>query len=123
MKRYLVEFTLGMAGYAVLLVVSLRLLAHGVQDPGLRIAITLMPMLSTIFICRAVMRQLRRMDELQRKIQFDAFALAFIGTALLTFSYGFLENVGFPKLSMFFVWPILAALWVIGTAIGHLRYR
>ena len=123
MKRYLVEFTLGMAGYVVLLVVSLRLLAHGVQDPGLRIAITLMPMLSTIFICRAVMRQLRRMDELQRKIQFDAFALAFIGTALLTFSYGFLENVGFPKLSMFFVWPILAALWVIGTAIGHLRYR
>jgi hypothetical protein len=62
------------------------------------------------------------MDELQRKLQFEALALAFAGTALLTFGYGFLEGVGLPRLSMFVVWPLMAALWVVGVFIGRVRY-
>ena len=63
-----------------------------------------------------------RLDELQRRIQFEAIAFAFAGTALLTFSYGFVENVGFPHLSWFFVWPIMAILWIIGLGIATRRY-
>ena len=123
MKRYLVEFGASLALYIVLLVVSLRLLAHGVQPQGARIVVSLLPMLAGLPLCVAVVRRLGRIDELQRKIQLEALALAFTGTALLTFGYGFLENAGLPRLTMFVVWPLMAALWVLGLALGHLRYR
>ena len=51
-----------------------------------------------------------------------AGALQAFGTALLTFTYGFLETTGFPKLSMFFVWPLMGAFWVIGCVLGLRRY-
>jgi hypothetical protein len=66
---------------------------------------------------------MRRMDELQMRIQFEALGFAFAGTAILTFSYGFLEGLGYPKLSMFMVWPILAVLWVVGLVLARRRYQ
>lgn len=123
MKRHLVEFSLAMAGYAIVLALSLQLLAHGITPPVLRIAVSLAPMIPLLLLCAAILRGLRRLDEMQRKVQLEAFALAFAGTALLTFSYGFLENAGFPRLSMFTVWPLMAAFWILGVFIGRLRYR
>jgi hypothetical protein len=70
-----------------------------------------------------VFRSIRHLDEMQRKLQFEAIALAFVGTALITFGYGFLEDEGFPKLTMFVVWPLMATLWVIGVMLGRLRFR
>jgi hypothetical protein len=63
------------------------------------------------------------MDELQRKIQLEAVVFGFCGTALLTFSYGFLENAGFPHLNWIWIFPLMAALWGLGQAIAARRYR
>ncbi|HAY49934.1 MAG: hypothetical protein CMO04_03105 [Thalassospira sp.] len=85
--------------------------------------ISLLPMLPAIFICAVIVRTIRQMDEMQRKLQFEALAMAFAGTALITFGYGFLEGSGLPKVSMFVVWPIMAVLWFIGVMIGRIRFR
>jgi len=122
-RRYLLEFGAGMAGYGVVLAASIYLLKTGSPDAPMREILSLLPMLPALAICWAVIRQLRRMDELQRKMQFEALGLAFAATALVTFSYGFLEGVGFPRISMFVVWPVMAVFWLIGTLISHLRYR
>jgi hypothetical protein len=42
---------------------------------------------------------------------------------ILTFSYGFLEGLGYPRLSTFLVWPVLAVLWIAGHALARRRYR
>ena len=76
----------------------------------------------TVALALVVIRYLRRLDEMARRIHLEALALAFVGTALLTFTYGFLETTGFPKLSMFFVWPLMGAFWVIGCVLGLRRY-
>lgn len=123
MKRFLIEFGLGMAAYAIFLIVSLRLLVGGIDDQVLRTAVSLLPIIPCGLICWAIVRQLRHIDEMQRTIQIEALAIAFAATALLTFSYGFLENVGFPKLSMFAVWPLMSTFWVIGLLITQSRYR
>ena len=112
-----------LAAYAVILVLSIRALAYVNGPEGLRIAITLAPMIPALVVAAVILRTLNRIDEFQRKLQLDAFAMAFAGTALITFSYGFLENVGFAKLSMFVVWPLMASLWICGLVIGHLRHR
>ena len=71
----------------------------------------------------AIMRGLWRMDELQRRIQFDAIAISFLGTALLTFGWGFAEGAGVPRLQAFMVWPIMGTLWCAGLLIARHRYR
>lgn len=120
--RGFVFLTFGLLAYTAALFLSNVALARGIEGEALRIAIVLSPMLPAAFVCGAVVYSIRSLDELQRKLQFEALALAFAGTALLTFSYGFLEGLGFPKLSMFVVWPLMATLWVIGVLWGRLRF-
>lgn len=120
--RYLWEFGNAMVAYVVVMVASITLLVTVDAGPILRSLISLLPIIPGLTICWVVVRQLRRVDELQRKIQFEAMGLAFAATAITSFSYGFLENVGFPKLSMFAVWPLMAGFWIIGHIISTRRY-
>ncbi len=123
MKRYFTELGLSFAAYAILLVVSLVVLDHGVKSNALGIIISLSPMLAFSAVCWVILRQIKRLDELQRKIQIEAIGISMLGTAFLTFAYGFLENVGFPTLSMFVVWPLMAVLWVLALVITQWRYK
>lgn len=109
--------------YALVLALSLRVLARGVDNQILATALSLSPMVPGILLCIAIVRLNRRQDERHRQIQLEAITIAFVGTALITFSYGFLENVGFPRLSAFAVWPLMATLWMLGGLVSGLRYR
>jgi hypothetical protein len=60
---------------------------------------------------------------MQRRIQFDAIAFAAGATAILTFTWGLLENAGFPHLSLIWVLPLMAALWGIAAGVSAARYR
>jgi hypothetical protein len=80
-------------------------------------------MIAAAWCCWAILRQLRRMDEFQLRVQLEALAFAFAGTALLTFGYGFLEVAGYRLISMFFVWPLMAVLWEIGLLLARRRYQ
>ncbi|MBN3723362.1 hypothetical protein [Burkholderia sp. Ac-20379] len=116
--------TAAILAYVVLLALSVYCLQAGIVESGYaRILVALSPMLAGLGICWVVVRNLRNVDELVRRIQLEALAIAFAGTALLTFSYGFLENVGFPKLSLFVVWPVMGALWIVSSILCARRYR
>lgn len=121
--RELLALLIGLTAYVAMLFLSQRLLAHGIEGRAAHILVSLSPMLPAVFICGVVVRSIRHLDEMQRKLQFEALALAFAGTALITFGYGFLEGAGFPKLSMFIVWPLMATIWFIGVMVGRLRFR
>ncbi|WP_176473850.1 hypothetical protein [Actibacterium ureilyticum] len=112
----------GLLAYTGALFATNALLSAGIDSKPLRILVALGPMLPAAFICGVVIHSIHNLDELQRKLQFEALALSFAGTALLTFGYGFLEGLGFPKISMFAVWPLMATLWVVGVLIGRWRF-
>ena len=122
-KQYLKELTATLVVYGVLLIGSIELLTHVDVARPWRDVIALSPMLPAATMAWVILRELRRMDELQRRIQLEALGFSFAGTAVLTFSYGFLEGLGYPKLSMFTVWPILATLWVVGLVLARRRYQ
>ncbi|OIQ31815.1 MAG: hypothetical protein BM562_06525 [Alphaproteobacteria bacterium MedPE-SWcel] len=121
--RGMTALLIGFIAYAGLLVVSKMLFAHGIETRVMRILVSLSPMLAVVFICGVIIWSIRHMDEMQRKLQFEALALAVAGTALITFGYGFLEGAGLPRLSMFVVMPLIATLWFIGVMLGRLRFR
>ncbi|MDQ6919374.1 MAG: hypothetical protein M3Z98_08450, partial [Candidatus Dormibacteraeota bacterium] len=105
---YYTEFAAALLAYGVLLAVSLLSLKSLSHDSGWRIPIALLPMLPAAGVVVAVVRQLGRVDELQRQQLLESLAIAFAGTALVTFGYGFLENVGFPLICWFLFFNLIA---------------
>ncbi len=122
-KQYVKELVTTLVVYGAMLVGSIELLTHVDVARPWRDLIALCPMLPAAAMAWIVLRELRRMDELQRRIQLEALGFSFAGTAILTFSYGFLEGLGYPRLSMFTVWPILGVLWSIGVVLARRRYQ
>ncbi len=124
-SKYRLGLVLWVVAYAVLLVVSIEVLDRNVVT-GLpfRVVVALIPMLPAFGILVITMQTYRRSDELERKIVAEGIMFAFGSTAIITFSYGFLQRfVGAPDVSYFCVWPILGATWLIGTQLARYRYR
>ena len=100
------------AVYAILLIGSIWLVNNFLEASPLRFVIVLIPMIPVLFTIRAMVNYLTNTDEMEREIQLKSLAISLAGTAFITFTYGFLEGVGLPKISMFFVWPIIAIIWI-----------
>lgn len=121
-RRYFKELGFSMALYAVLLAGALRL-SLDMQPGALRTVVLLTPMLAFLLALRAVVRAVRQSDEFIRKTTLEHLAIAAAVTAGVTFTYGFLEIAGFPKLSMFVVWPLMGGVWAFTTIVDTLRHR
>ena len=110
--RYLLEFFGTLALYTLVLVVSIdvgRPMPKGI----VRTLILVSPMVPTLLMIAVMVRQIRRADEYMRLQALENIAIAAGVTAGWTFTYGFLENAGFPLLSMFNVWPVMGFVWAI----------
>ncbi len=121
-RQYRREFFSAMAAYVVVVIVSISLINISPSNAWWRIPLALLPVIPAIFGIIAYMRFVGRIDELQRRIQFEGLAFGFGVAGILTFSYGFLENVGFPHINLLWVFPLMIALWGIGTGIAARRY-
>ncbi|WP_266157465.1 hypothetical protein [Dyella silvatica] len=107
--------------YAVILSASLWYDAHH-MDSIWRYPVAVLPIIPLIFIARASVQRIARLDELHQRIQFNALAMTVLVTALITLTYGFLEHVGLPHISVVWVWPLMAAVWGICTGVTRRRY-
>jgi len=121
-RAYVIEFGGAMGAYAVVLVVAITII-NANPHAGWRAVVALAPVIPAGFAVLAFVRFLRRMDELQRRIQLEAIGLSFAVSGILTFAYGFLELVGFPHLSVIWVFPGMIMLWGLGAAVASRRYQ
>ena len=124
-KRYLREFIYSMIAYVITLVVSLLALGRFADYPlnPARVIAALAPVVPIIFMILSFLKYLNGIDELQQRIQLLAIGFAAGVTSLLTFSYGFLEGVGFPPISLLWVFPVMILLWGLGLAFISRRYK
>lgn len=105
-RVYYRELGGALAVYGVLLVGAIRF--GRPMDAGVaRTLVLLTPMLGFGLAIWAIARHLNRIDEYMRKYMLEAVAIAAAITCGLTFTYGFLETAGFPRLSMFTVWMVM----------------
>jgi hypothetical protein len=113
-RKYNLELAGAFALYAAVLTASI--VYAGPMPPGTaRTLLLLSPMLPTLLVGWVIFRQFRRMDEFVRLRSLENMAVANSLVALAAFSYGFLENAGFPKISMFWVWGAMGAIWALVT--------
>ena len=111
-RAYRRELGLSMSLYVVLLFGAIKF-GRPMPDGALRTAVLLTPMIGFGLAIWAIARHLRRIDEYMRQTMLETFAIGAAITAAVTFSYGFLETAGFPKISMFSVWLIMGASWAL----------
>lgn len=117
MKRYYKEFFISMGTYVIALIASTLAIKNFDFPMAAQAIISLIPVIPIIFVIIAILRALRDSDELHQLIQLNAVTFSAIATGLLTFSYGFLENIGFPKFPTLWIFPIMFFFW--GGSLGY----
>lgn len=121
-RRYVLEFSAAMlVHFAVVTAAGRWLRTHA--ESGWRVPVALAPVVPFLLAGWAFLRLFRRVDELHRRMQVEALAFAFGGTALCVITYGFLETAGFPLVSVWWVWVVMALLWFVGLRLAARRYR
>ena len=121
-KEFSRDMAIGMVAYVLILFASIYYVKAHPGDP-MRFAVALLPMLPLVFVARATVRRLTRLDELQRQIQYASLAVTVLATALITLTYGFLENVGMPHVNVLWVWPLMGAIWGISAFVAARYYQ
>ncbi|MBP7961687.1 MAG: hypothetical protein KBG20_12850 [Caldilineaceae bacterium] len=122
-RRYMRQFIPAMIAYSIVLVAAMWLLDRLGDGSLWRIPVAVLPMIPIGFALRAYLIFLNGADELQRRIQLNGFAFAAGATGMVTLTYGFLENAGFPMLSWVWIFPMIIAFWGIGSAFAERRYK
>jgi len=103
------ELLLLLGLFALALVVAHR---YGWPLPSgpTKTVLVLCPILPFLLMIVVLLRAYQRADEYWRQQILQNWAITAGITGVWTFSYGFLENLGFPRLSMFTVWPDMGAI-------------
>ncbi len=97
--------------------------------PALKVVVTLLPVLPGLLYLRNGLKLMRAMDELQRRIQFEAWLFAAIGTVVVSAMVNVLNANGivwekFPHgLEIGGTYLVMFFLWCIGTSIANRRYQ
>jgi hypothetical protein len=123
MRRYMKELFSAMAAYTIILITSPTVLKNYEFTKFWQIVISLSPAIPVAFVILAIMRLLKDSDEMQQRVQLLATSFSAALTGLITFSYGFLENIGFPKFPTFFIFPMLIAIWGISLGYFSRKYQ
>jgi hypothetical protein len=124
-RHYLREFIYSMIAYILTLSLSLIGLGYLGDYPlnAARVVVALAPVIPIGFMIFAFLKYLKGIDELQQRIQLQAIGFAAVTTSLLTFSYGFLEGVGFLRVSLLWVFPVMILLWGLGLVFISRKYQ
>jgi len=112
--RYRRELSSALLAYIGVLVGSIWL-AKPMEDGLVRTLVLVTPVVPLLLAVWAIARHFGRMDEFLRLRSLEGLAVAAGITAALSFTYGFLEGAGFPKLSMFWVWGVMGVSWALYT--------
>lgn len=121
-RQYQRQFLLAGLGYLLVLPFSIWLLKT-IDFGALEFAVVLSPVVPIIWGVRVSLRLLELMDELQQRIQLIALGFAAIVTGLVTFAYGFLEGIGWPRVELIWVLPLMIILWGVGKKFAERRYK
>ncbi len=123
MNRRLVAFVAALVAYAALLLLSRALLVDDSVAGPIDVLIALLPVPAGVALLVIAIREFVSQDELEQRIRLLALAVSFCGTVLVAVSWGFLEGVGFERLSGFAWLGVLVALYGVGVIWARAHYR
>jgi hypothetical protein len=120
------KVVLSAALFAVLYIVAFLAAEVTAIPRALRLAIAILPVPAFGFFLVEWIRNIRVLDELERKIQLEALAVAFPLSLMLVMALGLIQEV--TQLnpldwSYRHIWPYLIAFYFFGLVLARRRYR
>ena len=106
--------------------VARYLLKNAEMATGLRVLVALVPVPFFILFLLTFIRAIRQMDEMQRRIQLEALAIAFPLGVLLLMTLGLLQRavvLSFEDWSYAHVWIYLPIFYFLSVAVVSRRYQ
>jgi hypothetical protein len=126
-RRWNRQMFFAMSVYLVVLFVCthyLKLTPQTTPPGALRIVLALLPTLPVIWVMWSLIGLITRMDELHRRVNIEAFAIAAGITAFLSLTYGFLEDfAGLPHIPAWWWFILIDFVWGGSTCLLLRRYR
>ncbi len=128
-RRYRREFFPAMFAYVLVILACSWILKHPLADadPWVRGAVSLLPVVPIAFFARALVRFIRDNDELQRRIDLEAIAIASLIVAILYFTLGLLAAAEVIAVrgdaAMIWVLPALCGTFGVVKVFSARRYR
>ena len=120
-RRYIREFFGAMAAYVVVLMAVVPFVSERVDSPW-RVPVGLLPLLPIALMVWVLIRHYGRVDEMYRRAIVESMAFAFIVSAPVVITLGFLESAGIP-ISIWWAWVVMGAAWAVSALVLQLRYR
>jgi hypothetical protein len=89
-----------------------------------RIAVALTPLPADIALIVLVLLRIRRLDEYQKRVHFEAVTVAFLSTGVAVFVYGYLQSArAVGPLNAGLVWAFMLLFYGIGYGIAVRHYQ
>jgi hypothetical protein len=123
-KRGWIVFLLVLVLAAAIDFLASFLLRDPTLGSTLRIVIALMPLPGDIALIFLVLRAVRRLDEFQKRVHFEAITVAFLSTGVAMFVCGYLQQahvVGFLNSGL--VWAFMLIFYALGYLIAANHYK
>jgi hypothetical protein len=108
---------------------ALDITAHRVlEQTGLglpaRLAAALLPLPGNITLLVMILRRARRLDEFQKRLQFEAVVVGFLATGVAVFVYSYLQKAYLAgALNMGLVWVFMLVFYGIGYFVAVNHYK
>ena len=120
-KRYMRRMMLASILYTVALFSAIGG-TNEMEAGWVKVLILLIPVLPVGYGAWAFIRLLGSLDEMLRRVHFEAFGFSMAMTGLVTFTLAFIEKAGYPTLDLFWVLPMLIAFWGVGLQFSQRKF-
>ncbi len=119
-RAYLREFVPGMVAYVVLLTAAVSWGHLDGQSPA-RFAWALLPVLPALWVVRAVVRHVGRLDDYQRLLLLQSLAVGFALAMVAALTVGFLGLAGLSLPAGWVVYVVGMLGWLVAGAVAQRR--
>lgn len=106
-KRYFLEYAVALSIYLALTTVCMPRALES-QHASTRDFLLLGPVFGILLMATAVIRHFLCVDEYLRRTMTEYFAIAGAVAFICSLAYGFFEQVGFPRVSAWWISPVMA---------------
>jgi hypothetical protein len=121
--KYLLRRTLMAVAFLFLTIYGYEILMDQELNNTQAFLATLLPWSCWIALVVSLSMMIANLDELQRRIQTEAIAIGFAGTAIVVGGYALLQFVGFAQINIGIVILIMSFMWLIGKLWTLWKYR
>ena len=121
--KYGRDTALAFTAYGIMLMSANFYLAMYGTEGWIPTALAFALILPILYFVRALVVFSRSFDELQKQIHLEATLVAVFVVGLGTFTYGFLQDIGFPPLDVSWVLPMLIATQGISLFFVSRKYK